>query len=698
MTTVIYNDVIMRDCETISFDQVIEYDDSKTDALYSRFRIRVASTLVAIRNVTLQKQFGIDIGVANTGTTMVTRAHEIQARLNEPRGDFWYLVDQGVSDERQGQGYDGPVRNQPLLIACGVAWTDSISEVSVYNDNYSTCQELERTPLTMLPNPLDTVSSTTPRYGAANVPFLKELVLDVENGPKPKAVNVVKVIGGRSLRVEFEIEVCLRICNPDFVDAVPQVFGGVELGTTRVLSNRWSLDESKDENWITSRTLQGTLRVSHSAFWPHAMRALCVPPLLVGYQRARQSFVGDPTDLVLKYRVEDRQAHAAPPPPAVSWSGHHSESASGPNGMIKMGEISVRLTGPPGVDKSQLIGAAGKLIVKRMRGLVPERDVDGNITRFDTILKNASVVDVLDKPVIEMRVQAQYTDASYKALALRIQEMGKPLDDLGTEDDPGNDPYWIDGYDPKVWPVPLPYDSPKPAGVFACYLQRPCSVWHDMPGGSSPCSDGMFSGEDEASRPAYEEAYPPDSVVYDEHETLPEDDSPEPKEVSGYVDLYSHPYSHVELQQRYRIDNGWTQMPMADTAAASSAALVKLHRPVAQRVLTMTATRNGRPPVIPALDEDITDHNGHREVLKSFEFAGKAPTLEANGLGRKFEVWLEYVYLMENAPTPTEKLRGSSSPLDLYSPNSNWFDLATMADPDGHLQFDDNTTTYPPVP
>lgn len=696
MTTVIYNDVILRDCETLSFDQSIEYDDSKTDALYSRFRIHVASTLVAIRNVTGVDQFGIDIGVPNAGSTVVTRAHEIQARLNEPRGDFWYLIDQAVSDERQGMGYNGPKKNQPLLIACGVAYSDVINEVATPGEEgYTYCQELTRTSLTMLPNPLDPISSDTPRYGPANTPFAKETVLDTENGPKPRRVSVVKVIGGRSLRVEFEIEVCLRICNPDFVDAAPVVFGGVDLPSNRVLSNRWSLDESKDENWITHRTLSGTLRVAHSTFWPHAMRALCVPPLLAGYKRTRQSFVGDPTDLVLKYRIDDEQAHAAPPPPAVAWSGHHSESASGPNGMIKTGEITVRLTGPPGVDKAQLIGAAGKLVVKRMRGLVPERDASGKVVRYDTILKNASVVDILDKPTIEMRVQAQYTDASYKALALRIQEMGKPLDDLGQEADPGNDPYWIDGYDPKVWPVPLPYDSDKPAGVFACYLQRPCSVWHDMVGGSSPCSDGMFGEGQTATRPIEEEAYPPDRVLYIAPHNLPDDDAPEPKETSGYLDLYSHPYSFVELQQRYRIDNGWSQMPLADTAATRSAALVKLHRPTAQRVLTMTATRNGRPPVIPSLDEDIVDHNGHREVLKSIEILAKNPQLEANGLSRKFEVWLEYVYLMEKAPTAQEKLRGVSSPLDLYSPDANWLDLSAMVDTQGHLQWDANTTTYP---
>lgn len=691
MTTVIYNSVILRDCETQSFDQTIEYDDSKTDALYSRFRIRVASTLVAIRNVINDPQFGIDILEPNAATTVIQRAHEIQARLSQPRADFWMLVDQCVTDERQGGDYNGPILNQPLLIAAGKAWDDEIAESSApVDDGYETCQELTRTPLFMLPNPLDTITSDTPRYGFANVPFAKEGVLDCENGPKPKKVTVTKIIGGRSLRVEFEIEICLRICDPDFVDSVPTVFGGVQLSSNRVLSNRWSLEESKDESWVTTRSLQGTLRVAHSDFWPHAMRSLCIPPLLRGYQRVRQSFVSDPTDLILKYRIDDRQAHASPPPPAVSWSGHHSESATGPNGMIKMGEVTVRLTGQPGVDKSQLIGAAGKLIVKRINGLVPERDPGtGEVLRYSTILKNASVTDVLDKPTIEMRVQVQYTDAEYKALALRIKKMGEPLDNLGQEDtdlgqgpDDGTDPYWIDGYDPKVWPVPLPYDSLRPAGVFACYLQNPCSVWHDMVGGVEPCNNALAAPTREPTTDADDS----DAVEYEEHDDLPEDNAQHPPDSSGTADLYSHPYSFIELQQRYRWDNGYVQLPYADTASLTSCAIIKLHKRVAQRVLTLTARRNGMPPMIPSLDEEIIDPNGYREVMKSVEIVSKAPTQDANGLGRQFEVWCEYVYLMEDAPTNTEKLRGTSSPLDLFGPSTNWLDLSQIQDQAGKLQ------------
>ncbi len=47
MTNLIYNGVQLRNCETKRFDQQIEYDESGTDVMYSRFRIRVTAILTS---------------------------------------------------------------------------------------------------------------------------------------------------------------------------------------------------------------------------------------------------------------------------------------------------------------------------------------------------------------------------------------------------------------------------------------------------------------------------------------------------------------------------------------------------------------------------------------------------------------------------------------------------------------------------
>lgn len=646
-TTLVYNDVIFRDCETKLFDQTVEYDESHTDLLLSRFRIRVASTLVAVSN-TAVTSFGITTPV---GATAAQRAKDIHARLSEPRKDFWFLVDAGVSNEQLNGGLsvDGN-----LLIAAG-------------NPDG-----------TMLIHPLSSqfTSSDT---------VTRDSVVDVDNGPKPGKINITEIIGGRSFRVEFEIEICRKICVPGYTDSQPDysLFGNTQSTESKVLSNRWSLDESKDENWITTRVLQGTLRVTHKSFWPHLLRTVCVPPLLRGYKRVRQSFVDDPTGLVLKYRIEDQQAHASPPWPAIGWKAHHAESASGPNGSILTGEISVRLTGPPGVDKVQLIGAAGKIAVDRIKGLVPEF-VDGE-RDYKTQIINASVVNVLHEPTIELRVQAKYTtDDQKRALAIRIQGMGQPLTTLtGTG---GTDPYLVEGYDPRVWPVPLAYDSKEPAGLFACYLQHPCSVWHSMPAGTLP---GVI---EEPERKEVESSGYPDAEIYSSSHDLPEDTTFLNPPVAGpsdkKIDIYNYPYFFVDLENEYQIDTGWSQLPYANTdPAAKSALLVRLHKPVAQRVLTMIATRDGQMPLIPSLAEEKTDHNGIREVLSQVSITPKAPEIMADGSGRRYSVRVQLVYLLERAPTALEKLRGGSTQLDKSAPLKHILDLNESQDTTNTLQF-----------
>ena len=623
-TTIIYNGVTLRDCETQSFEQSVQFDESGTDVIGSKFTIRVASTLVAIHSA---PQFGID---TPAGLSAVERMVDINSRLYEPRKDFWLLVDGGVTNEvgPAGSGVDGS-----LLVATGIP--DGA----------------------MAAHPLSAqITSTVARSS----------VIDVDNGPKPRAVRVEKIIGGRSIRVIFEIEVTRRLCLGNY-DLPPVGFGPVA-GDNRVLSNRWSLDESKDENWITTRTISGTLRVVNHAHWPHLMRFLVIPPLLAGYKRVRQKFTDDPTGLVLKYQIEDRQAHAAPPWPAVSWSAHHAETATG-NGLILSGEISVRLTGPPGVDKTQLIASAGKVATDRINGLVPVW-VGGKKQTQKTILKSASVVNVLNEPSIELRIQAQYTDdlVTARALALRLERMGQPLTTLT-----GTSEYEIENYDPRVWPVPLPFDSPGPAGTFACYLQSPCSIWHGFPQGVLP---GYISPP---TRPEVKPAnYPDQSEIENVPDPLPADETYlRPKYENNPRDnIYDFPYQFVELVQRHETKTGWAQMPLADTQGNKSL-LAKLHGRVSRRVFTVTSTRDGRMPAVPLLIEEAIDQNMSREVLESFSYTIKSPELLADGSGRRFSVVSEYVYLLETGVSNFAKLKGAVSQIDRLTPQDNWLDLSS---------------------
>jgi len=660
MTTVVYNGVVLRDCETKSFEQTITYDESNTDLIYSRFRIRVASTLAATR-IPKSGTFGIQPPTLESIEHATERQKVIQRYLSEPRQDFWMLIDKGVVNEGM---------TAAELAALGSPSNVGIDDFLLMSTGIAD-GNMDKHPLSSQYGPNDVV----PRID----------VLDANNGPKPISVSVTQIIGGRTFRVEFEIEVCRKLCISDFNDTPPpyEIWGPITPTGSFILSNRWNIEESKDENWITTRVLQGTLRVANKAIWPHLMRSVCVPSLLMGYKRVRQSFVDDPTGLILKYRIEDQQAHAAPPWPAVAWKAHHAESASGPNGSILTGEISIRLTGPPGVDKVQLIGAAGKVANDRIKGLSPTFDVNGR-AEYATIINSASVVNVLDEPVIELRVNARYTDKDQKKnLMIRINEMGRPLTTLISDDNPQ---YQIEGYDPRIWPVPLAYDSLTPAGIFACYLQHPCSVWHAVPGGTLP------GALETPTRPGISDSGYPDADLYSSTHNLPDEGDYLKGGPSGGEnasrDIYGFPYNFVDLENQYVTHNGWSQLPYADTTtnANKTALLVQLHGRVSKRVLTVTASRDGEMPLIPSLAEDITDHNGLREVLESSSIAIKAPELSSGGTNRRYAVKCVYVYLLERAPRLTEKLRGGSTQIDRIPPASNWLDLSRSQD-SGGMQF-----------
>lgn len=691
MTTIVYNGVALRDCETKLFEQDVQYDESNTDVMYSRFRIRVASHLVSYQGATNNSlgktQFGIDsFEGLYSKTTAAQRHHDIQARLSEARGDFWMLIDNMITQQDGGGAPE--TLDQPLLIAAGKAYDEEIVTASIGGAGGTFYSDVSNTPLYMPVHPFSG-NADTPEYGSGTIAKWK--VLDCENGPKPKHVAITQVFGGRGFRVEFEIEVCRKLCKDDFQDEAPVVFGGDINSSNYVLSNRWYLDESKDDDWFTTRTLQGTLRVAHASYWPHAMRLLCLPKLLKGYKRVRQSFVSDPTDTILKYRIEDRQAHAAPPYPAVKWSGHHAETASGPGGQLRHSEIHIRLHGPPGCNKMELIAAAGKVAVHRINGLAFERDANGRIIDASTVLENASIVDVLDQPIIEVRAQVKRNDQNqFRALGIGITEMGKGMD--GLAGDSSVLPYKVDGYDPRVWPVPLAYDSDTPAGVFNCYLQHPCSVWHDLPGGLAPND----TGEPTPVRPGSGESGLPDAKEYPVDQEIPYDTT----DRNDSSDLLAFPYTFIELSNRYETDAGWMATPLAsvDPAAQRTASLIRLHGSVTRRILTLVATRNAKWPTIPTMQEQLTDPNGIREVLQRTEITSKAPELTASGSGRMVSVEVKYTYLMERAPRLNEKLRVGSTPLDLFSPDSNWIDLSLTQDQAGHYQYESGTTvTYPPA-
>lgn len=644
-TTLYYNGVWLRDCETKLFEQSIQYDESRTDVMFTRIRLRVTSTLVAYTS-SQQKEHESTIrsgaSTLNAGSTP-RQLSRISSLLNEKGGLLYFYISDAPDAGTVPPGTHGDI----MVTAIGS----------------------RSNPDTTIPlHPEDPLGDE----------IFASAVVDVDNGPKPTHVSVEQIFGGRSMRVTFEVEIARRLCRADFVDDYPDgIPEGLVPETPNVLSNRWYVVESKDANWVTTRTLQGTLRVVSKNHLPHLMRYLVVPSLLHGYQRVSQSFASDPSDLVLKYRIEDRQRHEAPPAPAIDWSGEYVEAA-GQHGLHQVADFRVRLVGPPGVNKQALLGAAGRVMKERFHGL--QKDPGDPAIKFDGILEGSSIVDVIGEPVIELRVRYRFaespafedeegsggSDPIPDALRLRLSKIGKPLA--------------IDGYDPKVWPVPLPYDSDSLAGVFTCYLQSPCSVWHGIP--VYPPDELEESSQ---NRPGTQTSGPQDSDarVYPA-ETPLEIDSlniDEEEHFGGY------PYTFVDIRNRYVTDTGFVQMPLAAVLpSGDTCRVIQLHGGLTKRIFMMEATRVGKPPLIPLPENQVTDPNGITETMLEVSIETHSPDFKADAVSREFRVLSQYTYALSRPPANSEKLRMAVSPIDVAGNSQRYIDAADL--------FTDNKIEY----
>ena len=133
---------------------------------------------------------------------------------------------------------------------------------------------------------------------------------DVENGPKPQAVHLTQLttgnISGQAVcTLDFEIHAACMCCR--------------SYGQPFVLSNRWSVAESMDANFFTTRTINGKMRLASATFNAEYVRDLVLPSLEDGFRRESIDYAVAADGLTVDYVVKDRQIYQAAPGPARGW-------------------------------------------------------------------------------------------------------------------------------------------------------------------------------------------------------------------------------------------------------------------------------------------------------------------------------------------------------------------------------------------
>jgi len=628
MIELFYNGVVLRDCEIQSFDQTIIRDLSNTDNLYSRFVVTVASTLHHGLNAPLNS---IDPGPDSEGAIVyqtVLRHHQLELKLKRARQDFWLVVG-GQSDDAD----TAPSRDLSILVAAG--------------------------------NIDDGPFPDHPSFpGATTVPRL--YVIDCENGPHPVNIQVEQIYGGRALRVIATFKICRLICDTYFESGEPPPNPTITKPSQWILNNRWELTENKGSDWNTQRILSGTLRTIHADIFAQNYRALCIPPLLRGYKRADQSFASDATNTILKYRITDIQEHASPPPPAIRWEGVHTETLT-KQGANQVAEINVTLIGPPGVNKADLIAACGKVITSRIYG--PVRKTPGS---HQSLLRHLSITDYFGEPKITMRANISYhiKDQTTNPLwfTMRVAQMAMEL----------NDTLGIDGYHPLIHPVPLVYDSTTPTGIFACYLQDPCSIWHSI-GGQVPESKAN-------ERPVVQSTGSrPDGRDYPAQILEPTKNESNQYQNDERYDIFKFPYTYYDMSTEYEISNGKMHLPYAGTPEPGepSSTVLQVHNGISRRHVLIDAVRLEKLPVIPEFNETQTDINGITETLYDVQITTYPPKLTAGNELRENRLSIQMSYFLNRVLTRTEKLRAGAEPTDSIAPQT--IPLGTIFDVQGKI-------------
>ena len=593
-TTVQYNGILLSDCDLKEFNSEVLYDPSKTDQVGRKISLTVECSYVpdnkfrfdlygADRNqVTLP--FGINDDLA--GLNLQHNDPSIQQRGDGTRHP--YKVESVIKGILSRRGRPLYMYTAGRLNLCVLGYADlsqynysspdlnSASDRDVYNNDGA-----------VLPPEYRVTRHSDSQTGGedGDVPQANPWMqfFDTQNGPKPSNVDVVYITGYKHFRIRFSIDCFVvdslyrpyqsdEVRNPERSrDYYPK---GAANYTTKsnqddestyhvvedlgILSNRWSVSESRDASFFMQRVTQGKIIVRSADTFATMKRHLCIPPLARGYQRVSMKFVQSPDGLSMDYTIVDQQRYAAPPWPAIDWAGTHKEEVES-FGFVGTATVTVTLRGAAGTPKVLLFQAAIKTIEYRLKYTFADNDDNPNNkdnSNADKWIVPMGVVveDKLHEPVITVSATVMRTPdinrdnrvngdpqtfvtQQYGAFIIGMlgklpaqnanaREVPNPGDEDQNRDDNEQNPNpnsgeqedgatpnpdYANNYNWDRWPTPLAYDSNTPAAHMAAYLQEPNLPYHAIPVTDWSLNDSSSFPERDYTTPDSERAKNPTS-------------------------------------------------------------------------------------------------------------------------------------------------------------------------------------------
>lgn len=617
--------VRITNCTTLKFHQENVPDASGIDVNFIRYTIRVQGYMLAQQTAVTQITPN-----SSAGEAVQTAANQhvgLRKILSTPRLPF-----------KMTMGKDGP---NPTII--------------------------------LQANPVDSVSENI------NETF------DVQGGPKPKDLSITHVVGNTSLKVEWEVVVCI---SPDCDEAL--AYGESDVQRSRgISSNKWTCADDIDENfYLKSRVFVGELKLSNPLVNPHDFRQLVVPPISPGMRVKSMQFKCSEDCLTLQYTITHEEVTVTAPDPATSIRISHKVHIA-ENELEVAETLSISLKGDRHVDKQALIDLAcviadGKI---RIRRLIPVQGIGAN-----TRLRHIEIVDESGTNQ-ENQIHAVFHMTHIVPKNVRVQGAGNETLFTAIRRGIGQhiNNVMIPDYDNTLTRGNRPGESPEfkgpitVVGAFAAHLQSKCVRDHSINAATEGAEDVdatlIASMSPEMSLP---------SVTLDIYPIL--DDLPDETWNS----------SHSEgSYQTYQIDSQYSESPLIfqaplsastfyGTSTPSSAAyaaedgdssvFIRLGPSQWKRTVRILAQRHALPPRLPEPLASFRDEDNVLNVLLGREISLSEPQRSANSDNlRDYIVRAEYVYGMSRAPAKVRTgIPDTDVPEDAYSASMYSFTLATI--------------------
>lgn len=611
-TYIRYGDLQLFNVATKEFRQEAEFDQTGTDLLFYRYTIRVVGYFTGRGNIDLSSvppnYFNPSTWIRPTNTDQKAGKHHAITQFRiAPRQNFEMWV---------GAAYD--VAGNVDLVTKGA------SAVLVVISSGESNQQSWR-------------------------------MRDLNSGPKVKVLSVPMVVSNNLFRGEFEFEVCALPCNEIQADGIQSLNG------VAVLSNRWSVVDEIDQNFFTTRTYTGRLRMATPVVSPHSFRGSVVPPLQQGLKRQSMRFVASDDGLNLLYEVVDREIAFSAPEPATSWEFEQTERVQRADQLGNYVDLRISLAGDRNVDRRKLIQIAFSII-------------DFKIFRFNNLQNNAYVESIAIRDLYGEGAGGITVEATARRVGrpggglgaifqLQLEGLGEPI----TQQMMGNA---VNQYDSRKSRgsrdgESLEVEGPvSMVGAFSVYLQSPCnSDGHKISYGELPAEQSPPDQTDVASVEAYVVGELVDDGSLDSYSVEQND--------AGYITYqYESTYSTNSLRAACPIALGSNSQ---SSASQDTTSVVVLGQGQTKRKVHVLAERVGEPPDMLNPPSQFQDENGitHTLLDSHFMISTGEPTPDGN---RTHRAHYEIEFAMSRAITAVANstLIGVAETLILRAGANQW--------------------------